>query len=95
MTTAEQNGYSIIKKSWLITTVVSFFITTGISIGVSQNQLANKIDSEQARIIVKEEVGNELKHYFSDSDGKVLQTKLDNLLRQIEELNQRLDKLNK
>lgn len=93
MATAEQNGYSLIKKSWLVITIISFFVTTGISIGISQNQLANKIDSDEARVIVREEVNNELKHYFSDTDGKVLQSKFDNLIKQMEELSKKLDNL--
>lgn len=89
----ESSGFQVIKKIHLIITVISFFMITGISIGVSQNQLENKINSEEARKIAKEEVQVELKHFFTDSDGKVLQSQMQELKDQIRIMNDKLDKL--
>lgn len=92
---AKSSGFAIIQRGWLIVTIVSFFITTGIGIGVSQTQLSQKVDKLAAQEIAKVEVKSELRHFFSDVDGKILQTKLDYLIMQIEELNKRLDRMEK
>lgn len=88
------SDFALIKKSYLIITVVSFFVVTGIGIGVSQNQLSAKVDETQARRIVKEEMNNELQYYYSDKDGSVLKTEVDNLKKQIDRFEKLLEKYN-
>lgn len=89
----EDNGYSFIKRSWFYIMIAVFILTTGINIGVSQNQLAQKVDKDQSRKIAKEEVQTELKHFFTDSDGRVLQSQMKDLEKQVEKMNQKLDRL--
>lgn len=89
----ENNGFQIVKKIHLILVVVSMFVGVGINIGVSQTQLASKVDTEEARKIAKEEVQIELKHFFTDSDGKVLQSQMKDLKEQIKTINDKLDRL--
>ena len=89
----ESGGFSLIKKSWLVLTIVSFFVATGISIGVSQTQLSNKIDEKEARKIIREEFNNELKNYFSETDGRVLKTEIENLQKQIDRLEKIAERL--
>lgn len=89
----ESNGFQVVKKIHLILTVAAMFIGIGINIGVSQTQLASKVDTEEARKIAKEEVQIELKHFFTDSDGKVLQSQMKDLKEQIKTINDKLDRL--
>lgn len=89
-----EKGFALIKKSYLIFTVIAFFITTGIGIGVSQTQLAAKMDESSTRKVVKEEIENELQYYYSDKDGSVLKTEVDNLKQQIDRLEKILEKIN-
>ena len=89
----QDGGFQVIKKSWLIITIVSFFVGLGINIGVSQTQLASKLDEPQTRKIAKEEVNNELKHFFSDSDGKVLKSQLDDLKEKMNKMDDKLDRI--
>ena len=89
----ENNGFQVVKKIHLILTVIAMFVGVGINIGVSQTQLANKIESEEARKIAKEEVQIELKHFFTDSDGKVLQSQMQDLKEQMKTINYKLDRL--
>jgi len=89
----QDGGFQVIKKSWLIITIVSFFIGLGINIGISQTQLSSKVDEPQARKIAKEEVSYELKHFFSDSDGKVLKSQLDDLKEKMNKMDDKLDRI--
>lgn len=89
----ESNGFQVVKKIHLILTVAAMFIGIGINIGVSQTQLASKVDTEEARKIAKEEVQIELKHFFTDSDGKVLQSQMKDLKEQMKTINDKLDRL--
>lgn len=93
MTKAEENGFALVKKSWLILTIISFFVGLGINIGVSQTQLASKIDDKQARVIIKEELTERLQHYGTDVDVKVLESKLEALTRQLQEVDKKLERL--
>ena len=90
----KNSDFALIKKSYLILTVISFFVATGIGIGISQTQLATRIDESQARKIVKEEMNNELKYYYSDKDGSVLKNEVINLKLQIDRLETILEKIN-
>ena len=87
-------GFSVVKRVHLIFTVAAFFVTTGIGIGISQTQLAAKLDEAQTRKVVKEEIVNEMKHYCSDVDGQVLKIEVENLQKQIDRLEKLLEKLN-
>lgn len=86
-------SFALIKKSYLILTVVSFFVVTGIGIGVSQTQLAAKLDESQARKVVKEEIQSEMKHYYTDTDGQVLKIEVENLQKQIDRLEKIIEKI--
>ena len=92
---AKSSGFAIIERGWLIVIIVAFFISTGIGIGVSQTQLELKVDKITAQEIAREEIKAELKYFFSEVDGNVVQTKLDYLIMQIDELNKRLDRIEK
>jgi hypothetical protein len=84
---------ALIKKSYLIMTVVAFFVVTGIGIGVSQTQLASKMDESSTRKVIKEEISNQLQYYYSDKDGSVLKSEVDNLKQQIDRLEKILEKI--
>lgn len=90
---AKDKGMVTIQKGWLILTIASFFVGIGINIGVSQTQLATKLDDKQARVIIKEELNEQLKHYGTDVDVKVLENKFETLNKQLEEINKKLDRL--
>lgn len=89
----QDSGFQVIKKVHLILTVVGFFVTMGIGIGVSQSQLAEKVDEKRAVQIAKEVSTEQLKHFFSDADGKVLQSKLQDLKEKMEKIDAKLDRL--
>lgn len=89
-----EKGFSVIKRIHLIFTVAAFFVTTGIGIGISQTQLAAKLDENRTREVVKEEIQNEMKHYYSDTDGQVLKIEVENLQKQIDRLEKILEKAN-
>lgn len=89
----QDSGFQVIKKIHLILTVVGFFISMGIGIGISQTQLVSKIDEKRATEIAKEVSSEQLKHFFTDTDGKVLQSQMKDLKEKMNQIDQKLDRL--
>ena len=73
---------------WLLTSA----LLIGMNFGVAQTQLATKVNEEEARTIAKEEIKNEVKHYFPDTRGVILETELKNIKAQLNRIEKKLDK---
>lgn len=89
----QDSGFQVIKKIHLILTVVGFFVSMGVGIGISQTQLASKIDEKRATEIAKEVSSEQLKHFFTDTDGRVLQSQMQELKEKMEKIDSKLDRL--
>ena len=73
---------------WLLTSL----ILIAFNFGVTQTQLAMKTDKEEVRAIAKEEVLEQVEHYYPKWSGIKLETNYKNIKEQLDRIEKLLNR---